>query len=49
MFNKTKYDVLITTIKEKIIYNDKEANRLFCHTIHNLLMDALIKNIIYHI
>ena len=43
MFNKTKYDILITTIKEQFNYNDKEANRLIYHTSHNLLMDALIK------
>ena len=43
MFNKTKYDILITAIKEQFNYNDKEANRLIYHTIHNLLMDALIK------
>jgi hypothetical protein len=41
MFNKTKYDILITTIKEQFNYNDKEANRLIYHTIQNLLMDAL--------
>ena len=43
MFNKTKYDILITTIKEQFNYNDKEANRLIYHTTHFLLMDALIK------
>ncbi len=43
IFNKTKYDILITTIKEQFNYNDKEASRLIYHTIHNLLMDALIK------
>jgi len=48
MFNKTKYDILITSIKEQFNYNDKEANRLIYHTSHNLLMDALIKNIMYH-
>ena len=29
MFNKTKYDILITTIKEQFNYNDKEANILY--------------------
>ena len=43
MFNKTKYDILITIIKEQFNYNDKEASRLIYHTTHNLLMDALIK------
>ena len=43
MFNKTKYDILITTIKEQFNYNDKEAYRLIYHISHNLLMDALVK------
>ena len=43
MFNKTKYDILITAIKDDFDYTDKEATRLIYHTIHDLLMDALIK------
>ena len=48
MFNKTKYDILITTIKELFNYNDKEASCLIYHAIHNLLMDAFIKNTMSH-
>lgn len=43
MFNQTKYNLLIQSIKQQFNYNDKEAIRLVYHTSHNLLMDALIK------
>ena len=43
MFNQTKYNLLIQSIKQQFNYNDKEAYRLIYHTSHNLLMDALIK------
>ncbi len=43
MFNQTKYNLLIQSIKHHFNYNDKEALRLVYHTSHNLLMDALVK------
>ena len=43
MFNQTKYNLLIQSIKQQFNYNDKEAHRLIYHTSHDLLMDALIK------
>jgi hypothetical protein len=43
MFNQTKYNLLIQSIKQHFNYNDKEAYRLIYHISHNLLMDALVK------
>ena len=43
MFNQTKYNLLIESIKQQFNYNDKEARRLIYNISHDLLMDALIK------
>ena len=43
MFNQTKYNLLIESIKQQFNYNDKETRRLIYNISHDLLMDALIK------
>ncbi len=42
MFNQTKYNLLIQSIKQHFNFNEKESNRFIYNNIHDLLMNKLI-------
>ena len=42
MFNQTKYNLLIQSIKQHFNFNEKESNRFIYNNIHDLLKYRLI-------